>query len=64
MKQRDINTSTSSFQVCVRLDVISIEKRTSLITITILRDICARLQGNDPKTKLTPSQFEMAKIDS
>ena len=65
MKQRDINTSTSSFQVCVRLDVLSVEKRTSLITATtILREMCARLQGNDLTTKLPPRQFEMTKIES
>ena len=34
-----------------------------MITTTILRDICARLQGNESITKLSPSQLNLATIE-
>ena len=63
MKQHKLNTSISRFQVCIRLDVLSIEIRISMITTTILRDICARIQGNESITKLSPSQLNLATIE-
>ena len=34
-----------------------------MITTTILRDICARIQGNESITKLSPSQLNLATIE-
>eukprot|EP00800_Vazella_pourtalesii_P000766 TRINITY_DN10662_c0_g1_i1.p1 TRINITY_DN10662_c0_g1~~TRINITY_DN10662_c0_g1_i1.p1 ORF type:complete len:212 (-),score=7.13 TRINITY_DN10662_c0_g1_i1:185-760(-) len=51
------------FQVCIRLDILSVEKRISIITTKILRDICARLQGNESITKLPFSQLNLSTIE-
>ena len=65
VKEYGLNLSVSNnFQVCIDLDLLSIEKRTSLITITIQRYISARLQGDNLTTNLPPSQFDLAKIES
>ena len=55
--------SISRFQVCIRLDILSVEKRISIITTKILRDICARLQGNESITKLPFSQLNLSTIE-
>ena len=55
------NASGNSFQVCISLEILPIEKRTSLLTSTILRDI---LQGANLTANLPPSQFDLAKIES
>ena len=49
--------------MCVRLDILSVEKRISIITTKILRDICARLQGNESITKLPSSQLNLSTIE-
>ena len=62
-QQHELNMSISRFQVCIRLDILSVEKRISIITKKILRDICARLQGNESITKLPFSQLNLSTIE-
>ena len=62
-QQHKLNMSISKFHVCIILDILSVEKRISIITTKILRDICARLQGNKSITKLPFSQFNLSTIE-
>ena len=58
------NSSANRFQVCISLELLSIEKRASLLTSTMLRDICTCLQRANLTANLPPSQFDLAKIES
>ena len=57
------NTSVSSFQVCIILELLSIGNRASLITSAILRDIRASLNGDNISTKLPSSYFELRTME-
>ena len=65
VKEYDPNLSVSNnSQVRVGLDLLSIECKTSIIKETILRDISAKLQGDNLTINLPPNQFDLAKFES